>query len=33
LERDGEGRDRLEVDVVTAPQDAAAKQQIEVRFD
>jgi hypothetical protein len=33
LERDGEGRDRLEVDVVAAPQDAVAKQQIEVRFD
>jgi hypothetical protein len=33
LERDEEGRDRLEVDVVVAPQDAVAKQQIEVRFD
>jgi hypothetical protein len=33
LERDEEGRDRLEVDVVMAPQDAVAKQQIEVRFD
>ena len=33
LERDEEGRDRLEVDVVAAPQDAVAKQQIEVRFD
>lgn len=33
LERDEEGRARLEVDVVAAPQDAAAKQQIEVRFE
>lgn len=33
LERDEEGRTRLEVDVVTAPQDPVAKQQIEVRFD
>jgi hypothetical protein len=33
LERDEEGRARLEVDVVAAPQDAVAKQQLEVRFD
>ncbi len=32
-ERDQQGRPRLEVDVVEAPQDAPAKQQIEVRFD
>ena len=32
-ERDAEGRPRLEVDVVEAPQDVAAKNQIEVRFD
>ncbi len=32
-ERDGQGRRRLEVDVVEVPQDSAAKQQIEVRFD
>ena len=32
-ERDVQERPRLEVDVVTAPQDAVAKQQIEVRFD
>jgi hypothetical protein len=32
-ERDADGRPRLEVDVVEAPQDAALKQQIEVRFD
>ena len=32
-ERDAYDRPRLEVDVVDAPQDAAAKQQIEVRFD
>ena len=34
-ERDPQGRPRLEVDVVDAPspQDAAVKQQIEVRFD
>jgi hypothetical protein len=32
-ERDGQGRPRLEVDVVAAPQDAVARQQIEVRFD
>ncbi|PYP32460.1 MAG: hypothetical protein DMD47_03925 [Gemmatimonadetes bacterium] len=32
-ERDAHDRPRLEVDVVEAPQDAAAKQQIEVRFD
>jgi hypothetical protein len=31
--RDGQGRPRLEVDVVEAAQDAALKQQIEVRFD
>lgn len=29
--RDGQGR--LEVDVVELPQDAAARQQLEVRFD
>lgn len=32
-ERDAQGRPRLEVDVVEAPQDAGLKQQIEVRFD
>jgi len=32
-ERDAHDRPRLEVDVVEAPQDATAKQQIEVRFD
>ena len=32
-ERDAHGRPHLEVDVVEAIQDAAAKQQIEVRFD
>ena len=32
-ERDAQGRPRLEVDVVESPQDAAAKHQIEVRFD
>ena len=32
-ERDFQGRPRLEVDVVELPQDAVAKQQIEVRFD
>jgi hypothetical protein len=32
-ERDAQGRPRFEVDVVAAPADAAAKQQIEVRFD
>lgn len=32
-ERDPQGRPRLEVDVVAAPQDVAARQQIEVRFD
>ncbi|HEY3219664.1 MAG TPA: hypothetical protein VGJ80_02945 [Gemmatimonadales bacterium] len=32
-ERDAQGRPRLEVDVVEATQDAALKQQIEVRFD
>jgi hypothetical protein len=32
-ERDGQGRPRLEVDVVELPQDVSAKQQIEVRFD
>lgn len=32
-ERDGQGRPRLEVDVVELPQDTAARQQIEVRFD
>lgn len=32
-ERDQQGRPRLEVDVVEAPQDAPAKPQIEVRFD
>jgi len=31
--RDAQGRPRLEVDVVELPQDASAKQQIEVRFD
>jgi hypothetical protein len=31
--RDAHGRPRLEVDVVERPQDASAKQQIEVRFD
>lgn len=33
LDRDEAGRARLEVDVVAAPQDEVAKQQIEVRFD
>ncbi|MGH6692772.1 MAG: hypothetical protein ACREF4_19050 [Gammaproteobacteria bacterium] len=33
LERDEEGRARLEIDVVTPPQETVAKQQIEVRFD
>jgi len=32
-ERDTQERPRLEVDVVEAPQDVAARQQIEVRFD
>ena len=32
-ERDEQGRPRLEVDVVDAPQDAGARHQIEVRFD
>jgi len=32
-ERDGQGRPRLQVDVVELPQDVSAKQQIEVRFD
>ena len=32
-ERDAQGRPYLEVDVVAAPQDAAPRQQIEVRFD
>jgi len=32
-ERDEQGRPRLEVDVVEAVQDAALKQQIEVRFE
>jgi hypothetical protein len=32
-EHDAQGRPRLEVDVVEAAQDAALKQQIEVRFD
>jgi len=32
-ERDPQGRPQLEVDVVDVPQDASAKQQIEVRFD
>jgi len=32
-ERDAQGRPRLEVDVVEAPQDAGLKHQIEVRFD
>ncbi|HEY7193399.1 MAG TPA: hypothetical protein VH439_06625 [Gemmatimonadales bacterium] len=32
-ERDEQGRPRLEVDVVEAVQDAAQKQQIEVRFE
>ncbi len=31
--RDGQGRPRLEVDVVELPQHAAARQQLEVRFD
>jgi hypothetical protein len=30
---DKQGRPRLEVDVVDAPQDASLRQQIEVRFD
>lgn len=32
-ERDAQGRPRLEVDVVELPHDAAARQQLEVRFD
>ncbi|MGH2668681.1 MAG: hypothetical protein ACRDH5_06100 [bacterium] len=32
-EHDPQGRPRLEVDVVAAPPDTAAKQQIEVGFD
>lgn len=32
-ERDEQGRPRLEVDVVDLPQDAVARQQLEVRFD
>jgi len=32
-ERDQQGRPYLEVDVVAAPHDASARQQIEVRFD
>ena len=32
-ERDVQGRPRLEVDVVELPQDAATRQQLEVRFD
>lgn len=32
-ERDVQGRPRLEVDVVELPQDAAARQQLEVRFE
>lgn len=32
-EHDAQGRPWLEVDVVELPQDAAGRQQIEVRFD
>ena len=32
-ERDDQNRPHLEVDVVEAPQDVSARQQIEVRFD
>jgi len=32
-EHDGQGRPRLEVDVVEAAQESGVKQQIEVRFD
>ena len=32
-ERDQQDRPRLEVDVVEAPHDVTARQQIEVRFD
>ena len=32
-DQDDQGRPRLEVDVVEAPQDASSRQQIEVRFD
>jgi hypothetical protein len=32
-ERDGQGRPRLEVDVVEAAHESGVKQQIEVRFD
>jgi hypothetical protein len=32
-ERDGQGRPRLEVDVVELPHDTATRQQLEVRFD
>lgn len=33
VERDAAGRPRFEVDLVTAPPEAASKQQIEVRFE
>jgi hypothetical protein len=32
-ESDDQGRPRLEVDVVDAPQDASSRQQMEVRFE
>lgn len=32
-ERDEQGRARLEVDVIEAPQDPSAQHQIEVHFD
>ena len=32
-DQDEQGRPRLEVDVVDAPQDASSRQQIEVRFE
>ena len=31
--RDGQGRSRLEVDVVEVPLDATPRQQLEVRFE
>lgn len=33
VERDDQGRPRLEVDVIEAPQDPSAQNQIEVHFD
>jgi hypothetical protein len=33
VERDDQGRPRLEVDVIEAPEDPSAQNQIEVHFD